>query len=173
MRADPARGLGDALLDQPLVAGIGNIFKSEACFAARVDPWRPVGDLSDEELRAVIAAAREQMLDAVARGRNTFAIYRAAGPARAAAAACLARPGRRQPHHLLVPALPGEPQGAQEIEERTAATAKPKTVINPAGRPASRWAAGIIESISITSSAPAAKPLMAACRPPEAASAIA
>ena len=80
LRADPARGLGDALLDQTLVAGIGNIFKSEACFAARLDPWRPLGDLSDEELRAVLAAAREQMLAAVASGRHTYAVYRARRP---------------------------------------------------------------------------------------------
>ena len=73
----PDRGLGDALLDQHLVAGIGNIFKSEACFAARVDPWRPLADLGDEELRAVLAAARTQMLDAVASGRHTYAVYRA------------------------------------------------------------------------------------------------
>ena len=77
MRADPTRGLGDALLDQHLVAGIGNIFKSEACFAARVDPWRSVGDLTDEELRAVLDAAREQMLSAVERGnRHSFQIYK-------------------------------------------------------------------------------------------------
>ncbi|HEY5942522.1 MAG TPA: DNA-formamidopyrimidine glycosylase family protein [Solirubrobacterales bacterium] len=77
MRSDPARGLGDALLDQHLVAGIGNIFKSEACFAARVDPWRTVGDLSDEELRAVLAAAREQMLAAVDNGdRHSFRVYK-------------------------------------------------------------------------------------------------
>lgn len=77
MRADPSRGLGDVLLDQTLVAGIGNIFKSEACFAARVDPWRPIGDLSDEELGAVLRAAREEMLKAVARGgRHDFAVYR-------------------------------------------------------------------------------------------------
>jgi endonuclease-8 len=77
LRADPTRGLGDALLDQHLVAGIGNIFKSEACFAARVDPWRPVGELSDEELRAVLLAAREQMLSAVERGdRHRFQIYK-------------------------------------------------------------------------------------------------
>jgi len=77
MRADPGRGLGDALLDQHLVAGIGNIFKSEACFAARVDPWRPLGDLSEEELRAVLLAAREQMLSAVeSGGRHDFQVYR-------------------------------------------------------------------------------------------------
>jgi endonuclease VIII len=80
MRGDPSRGLGDALLDQTLVAGIGNIFKSEACFAARVDPWRAVGGLSDEELREVLLAAREQMLAAVASGgRHRFAVYKARG----------------------------------------------------------------------------------------------
>lgn len=77
MRADPGRGLGDVLLDQHLVAGIGNIFKSEACFAARVDPWRPVGEVSDEELVAVLAAAREQMLAAVeSGGRHSFRVYK-------------------------------------------------------------------------------------------------
>jgi endonuclease VIII len=76
MRADPSRGLGDALLDQHLIAGIGNIFKSEACFAARVDPWRPVGDLSDDELRAVLAAARSLMLEAVESGRHPHRVYR-------------------------------------------------------------------------------------------------
>lgn len=80
MRTDPDRTVGDALLDQTLVAGIGNIFKSEACFAARVDPWRPVGDLGDEELRAVLLAAREQMLAAVvAGGRKRFSVYRQRG----------------------------------------------------------------------------------------------
>jgi endonuclease VIII len=76
MRADPGRGLGDLLLDQHLVAGIGNIFKSEACFAARIDPWRPVGDLSDEELRSVLAAARSLMLEAVRSGRHPHLVYR-------------------------------------------------------------------------------------------------
>ncbi len=77
MRVDPTRGLGDALLDQHLVAGIGNIFKSEACFAAKVDPWRPLGEVSDEELVAVLEAAREQMLAAVeSGGRHSFRAYK-------------------------------------------------------------------------------------------------
>lgn len=80
LRAAPERALGDALLDQTLVAGIGNIFKSEACFVARLDPWRPLGDLSDEELRTVLAAARAQMLEAVASGRHSYAVYRARRP---------------------------------------------------------------------------------------------
>jgi endonuclease-8 len=77
MRRDPSRGLGDALLDQHLVAGIGNIFKSEACFAARVDPWRAIGDLSDEELRTVLDAARALMQAAVeSGGRHRFQVYK-------------------------------------------------------------------------------------------------
>jgi endonuclease-8 len=80
LRAEPGRGLGDALLDQTLVAGIGNIFKSEACFAARVDPWRPLGGLTEEELRDVLAAARSLMQDAVASERHTYAVYKARRP---------------------------------------------------------------------------------------------
>ncbi|HVV91641.1 MAG TPA: DNA-formamidopyrimidine glycosylase family protein, partial [Solirubrobacterales bacterium] len=78
---DQARALGDALLDQRLVAGIGNIFKSEAAFAARLDPWRPLSSLTDDDLRAVLAAARVQMLAAVTDGgRGRFAVYKRRGP---------------------------------------------------------------------------------------------
>jgi endonuclease VIII len=43
------RPIGDALLDQRLVAGIGNIFKSEGLFLARIDPRRPAGGASRDE----------------------------------------------------------------------------------------------------------------------------
>lgn len=76
LRAEPGRGLGDALLDQALVAGIGNIFKSEACFAARLDPWRPVGDLDREQLRAVLEAARSLMQRSVVSGRPDRSVYK-------------------------------------------------------------------------------------------------
>jgi endonuclease VIII len=89
--AEPGRILGDALLDQTLVAGIGNIFKSEACFAARLDPWRPLGDLSDDQLRAVLEAARTQMLAAVASGRQSHSVYRARRPCLACGARIASR----------------------------------------------------------------------------------
>ena len=79
LRVSGGLALGDALLDQALVAGIGNIFKSEACFAARLDPWRPVADLSDEQLERVVRAAHELMRDAVDHGRQARAVYRRAG----------------------------------------------------------------------------------------------
>ncbi|MEW2266406.1 Fpg/Nei family DNA glycosylase [Streptomyces sp. NPDC047853] len=45
LRADPARALGEALLDQRNLAGIGNVYKCELCFLLGVTPWLPVGDL--------------------------------------------------------------------------------------------------------------------------------
>ncbi len=61
---DPTRGIGDALLDQRIVAGLGNIWKAEGCWGAGLDPWRPVGDVSDAEALAAIADARPRMLAA-------------------------------------------------------------------------------------------------------------
>ncbi|MCT9010247.1 Fpg/Nei family DNA glycosylase [Streptomyces rhizosphaerihabitans] len=42
---DPDRPLGEALLDQRNLAGIGNVYKSELCFLLGVTPWLPVGSL--------------------------------------------------------------------------------------------------------------------------------
>lgn len=42
---DPARDLAEALVDQRVLAGIGNLYKSELCFLAGVNPWTPVGDV--------------------------------------------------------------------------------------------------------------------------------
>ena len=58
---DPTRGIGDALLDQRNVAGIGNIWKCESCFAAGVDPWRAVAAVTNEEALAIVRAARPAM----------------------------------------------------------------------------------------------------------------
>lgn len=78
---DQSRTLGDALLDQRLTAGIGNIFKSEACFAAKIDPWHPLADVTDPDLRLVLEAARTQMLSAVQLGdRHRFRVYKHRGP---------------------------------------------------------------------------------------------
>jgi endonuclease-8 len=61
-RGSPARAVGDALLDQRLVSGIGNMWKAEGCFMAGVDPWRPLAEVSDDELLAVVRAVRPPML---------------------------------------------------------------------------------------------------------------
>ena len=67
---DPTRELGDALLDQHIVAGIGNFWKSEGCWLAGVDPWRRIVDVEDQEALAVIRAVRP-LYAAVGRARAT------------------------------------------------------------------------------------------------------
>jgi endonuclease-8 len=58
---DPTRGIGDALLDQRNLAGIGNLWKVEACWLTEIDPFRPVREVSDEEARLLVEAARPRM----------------------------------------------------------------------------------------------------------------
>jgi endonuclease-8 len=58
---DPTRTLGDALMDQRIVAGIGNFWKSEGCWLARVDPWRRIGTVTDEEALSVVRGLRPLM----------------------------------------------------------------------------------------------------------------
>lgn len=77
--AAQARGLGDALLDQTRIAGIGNIFKSEGCWAARVDPWRRLRDVPNDELARVVKLTQALMLGVVAEGRQPKRVYRHAG----------------------------------------------------------------------------------------------
>ena len=48
-----ASHVGEAILDQRLVAGIGNLWKAESLWRARVSPWRAVGDVADAELRCI------------------------------------------------------------------------------------------------------------------------
>lgn len=47
MTADPERAIGSLLLDQTVVAGPGNVYRSEICFLRGVHPWMPVGDVED------------------------------------------------------------------------------------------------------------------------------
>jgi endonuclease-8 len=65
---DPTRPVGDALLDQRTLAGIGNLWKNESLFAERIDPWRLLSDVTDAELEAVVQRARDLMLREVRRG---------------------------------------------------------------------------------------------------------
>jgi endonuclease-8 len=60
-REHQQRAVGDALLDQRYVAGIGNLWKAESLWRARVSPWRPLADVSDDELRRVLEEAHRLM----------------------------------------------------------------------------------------------------------------
>jgi endonuclease-8 len=82
LRADDhTRGIGDALLDQRNVAGIGNIWKAEGCWEAAIDPWRPAGQVSDAEALAIIEAVRPRMLRSGLEGPRAIEprVYKHAG----------------------------------------------------------------------------------------------
>jgi endonuclease-8 len=75
--AGQSRALGEALLDQTLVAGVGNMWKAEALYAAGVEPWVALREVDDERLRSVLAAAATLMQ--APRGRRRHSVYRRAG----------------------------------------------------------------------------------------------
>jgi endonuclease-8 len=71
-RAETA--IADALLDQQAIAGIGNIFKSETLFAARVNPFVAVRQLPAERITMIVETAT-RLLRASADGRLRFSVY--------------------------------------------------------------------------------------------------
>jgi endonuclease-8 len=58
IRSDGQRDIATALLDQRSISGIGNVFKVEALFLARLSPWTAVRDVGEDKLREVIGHAR-------------------------------------------------------------------------------------------------------------------
>lgn len=74
-RTDQAREVGDALLDQTLVAGIGNKWKAEALFEASVSPWVSLRDLTDPALTDLLETASGLMRG----GRRGNLAYRRVG----------------------------------------------------------------------------------------------
>jgi endonuclease VIII len=81
LRRENGREIGDALLDQRLVAGIGNVWKVESLWAMRVSPWHRLSGVTDEELRAVLAEAHRLMRDRLEGVPGTRHVYRRKGRA--------------------------------------------------------------------------------------------
>jgi endonuclease-8 len=65
------RPIGDALLDQRVIAGVGNIYRNEALFLAGIHPLRPSGRLSREDWPTLWQTLRSLMLRGVAEGTVT------------------------------------------------------------------------------------------------------
>ncbi|MGW2174565.1 Fpg/Nei family DNA glycosylase [Streptomyces sp. NPDC001705] len=90
LSADPARPLGEALLDQRNLAGVGNVYKSEICFLLGVTPWLPVGELPADRA-GYLPALAQKLLEAnrdrpvrrttgLLRGHDLFVYGRASRP---------------------------------------------------------------------------------------------
>ena len=89
--ADPDRPVGDAILDQRNLAGIGNLYRSELCFLAGVHPRLPVGEVPDlprlvRRARSVLEANKERVEQTttgdVRKGRQTWVYRRDKQPCR-------------------------------------------------------------------------------------------
>ena len=80
LRSEPGLDAGDALLRQRIVAGVGNVYKSEVCFACRVNPFTKMGSVTDEQLRCMVATARKfltaNVTDASGEGIVTYTGFR-------------------------------------------------------------------------------------------------
>jgi endonuclease-8 len=72
----PERGIGNALMDQRNLAGIGNVYKSELCFIARVNPATPVAEVENLD-RLLSEAHRLLDLNKATWRRNTTGDARA------------------------------------------------------------------------------------------------
>lgn len=65
-----------ALLDQAIVAGIGNIYASEALFAAGISPLREAGSLKPKEYQKLAEAIKATLQKAIEAGGSTLRDYR-------------------------------------------------------------------------------------------------
>ncbi len=72
---EPSREVGEAIMDQRVMSGIGNVYKSETLFLAGVDPWRAVGTLTPEEAGAIGEIGAELLATGV-RDRGRIRTYR-------------------------------------------------------------------------------------------------
>ncbi len=77
-RTEPSRQVGDAVMDQRVVSGIGNVYKSETLFLAGVDPWRAVGSLTPDEAARIGTVAAE-LLEKGVRDRGRISTWEPPG----------------------------------------------------------------------------------------------
>lgn len=79
---DPSRArrsISAVLLDQRVLAGIGNEVRNQLLWEARTSPWRLTADVDDGTLRGLVARARNLLRDGAATGRRPRDVYRRAG----------------------------------------------------------------------------------------------
>ena len=75
LRERPDMAIADALLNQRVMAGIGNVYKCEVLFACRVDPFAPVCGLNDEQVSCLITTARKFLRANVSEGLAAMTTY--------------------------------------------------------------------------------------------------
>jgi endonuclease-8 len=77
--ADATRPFGEALLDQSLVAGIGNMWLAESLWEAQLSPWPKLRDVPEPDRRRALETAARLMRVSLDTGREVRRVYRRAG----------------------------------------------------------------------------------------------
>jgi endonuclease-8 len=75
----PELEIGVALLTQSILAGVGNIFKSEVCSVAGVNPFEHIGALSPHQLHLLVSTARKLLLASANGSSRQTTVYRRNG----------------------------------------------------------------------------------------------
>lgn len=137
----PDRELGDALLDQRVLAGVGTFYMAEACFLARVTPWSPVSALEDP---AQFVALVHRLLDLnkdradqvttgdLRRGRQNFAHARSGLPCLRCAGTVRVAPIGTPPQDRTAFYCPGCQRGPAPTDD-----GRPQRPLGSSGRPGS------------------------------------
>ncbi len=128
LRARDELPLGEAVMLQSIVAGIGNVFKSELLFNQHLDPFAPVSEFTDDELSALLLHARQQ-LQRNARPTSTFTprVVRVANDGRTRRAAPLSVYGRAgEPCFDCQTVIEAAPQGAPQRTTFWCPTCQPR-----------------------------------------------
>ena len=76
---DQGRLIGEAVLDQHIVAGIGNMWLAELLWHGGISPWSRLGDVPDNDLEQALRWARDEMRASAEGRRPTRSVYRRAG----------------------------------------------------------------------------------------------
>lgn len=69
-RENPDEQIAAALIDQRVLAGLGNVYKSEVCFAAGVNPFRAMRTITLSEMEKIVEFAQRYMRENVAEGQG-------------------------------------------------------------------------------------------------------
>jgi endonuclease VIII len=77
--ADATRTLGESLLDQSIVAGIGNMWLAESLWEVQLSPWPKLGEVSEADRRRALESAAALMRGSLDGGREIRRVYRRAG----------------------------------------------------------------------------------------------
>jgi len=75
LRERPGKEIADALIDQRVLAGLGNVYKSEILFICRINPFIHVKDISDADLKLLVAESRRVLKLNVSEGLELMTTY--------------------------------------------------------------------------------------------------